>query len=184
MIKFFPILFLFLLCTKIHSSVEHLVVKKNKYKIIKNLDTLSLKIFKKIRSILFVVGALESTFTYVFQPSLFLFGAFLVLTGIAIRLLAIINLGQLWNYNVVLYDNHKVIRTGIYRYINHPAYLGNIFIVGIFICSNSLFTATISLFFITVFYLYRSNIENNIISKLEKVNERPTSVSRNIEQGI
>lgn len=44
--------------------------------------------------------------------------------GIAIRLWAIISLGRFFNTRVALRDQHRLIRSGPYRWVRHPSYTG------------------------------------------------------------
>lgn len=51
-------------------------------------------------------------------------GMLLALCGIAIRFLARRDLGREYSVHVKTYDAHKLVTTGIYTMVRHPAYLG------------------------------------------------------------
>ena len=57
-------------------------------------------------------------------PLLGYLGAALVLSGLAVRLLAVATLKRQFAVTVSFIDNHQLIQAGLYRYIRHPAYLG------------------------------------------------------------
>ncbi|PWR72557.1 methyltransferase family protein [Methanospirillum lacunae] len=46
--------------------------------------------------------------------------------GIIIRFLAILTLGRHFRTIIHIRDDHTIVKTGIYHYIRHPAYLGSI----------------------------------------------------------
>jgi isoprenylcysteine carboxyl methyltransferase (ICMT) family protein YpbQ len=115
---------------------------------------------------------ISGSFEFAFKNSLpgvsiFLPGIGLLLFGLTLRLLAILSLGPYWSFNIVLYENHKLIRKGIYRFFRHPAYLGNLYLTGLFVCMNANITSLFSLLFIVSFYLYRTRIENRVIMSLK-----------------
>ena len=53
-------------------------------------------------------------------------GLIVFLFGICFRLWAIITLGHYYSHIVRKVDNHKIIDSGLYKYIRHPAYAGMI----------------------------------------------------------
>jgi protein-S-isoprenylcysteine O-methyltransferase Ste14 len=50
-------------------------------------------------------------------------GITLYLCGLIIRNWAIRSLGKFWSIHIEMRKNHKMIRTGPYKYVRHPAYL-------------------------------------------------------------
>ncbi len=152
-----------LLSCKLLSVTEKLFRSKS-HRVVKTvIDTWSLSFFKIGLYIILLFGSIEFTLLDGVNNSYYFPGFFLIVTGILLRCYAIHSLGTLWSYDIKLYENHQFVRTGIYRYIKHPAYLGNIYLVGIFLILNSFVTAVISLFFITSFYVYRSKIEDRLL---------------------
>ncbi|MBN1611327.1 MAG: isoprenylcysteine carboxylmethyltransferase family protein [Polyangiaceae bacterium] len=53
-------------------------------------------------------------------------GSVILLAGIAFRLGAVFTLGRWYSRRVRLLEAHPVIQTGPYRFVRHPAYLGNL----------------------------------------------------------
>jgi len=51
-------------------------------------------------------------------------GAALFVAGVAFRLVAIRTLGQFYSHRVRLSGEHRVVDSGPYRYVRHPAYVG------------------------------------------------------------
>ncbi len=51
-------------------------------------------------------------------------GLAIILCGLALRWAAIIALGRLFTANVAVHTGHRVVRTGVYRFVRHPAYTG------------------------------------------------------------
>lgn len=181
---FILLMILFILLSKFHSIIENFFIRKGSNTIIKSIDTHSLELFKIFRFYLFIGGALESALMQPFELSYFFLGVIIFLSGITLRILAISSLGPFWSFNVVKYENHQVIRTGIYRYLRHPAYIGNVYLVGLFISFSSYVTATIALIFVSTFYVYRKSMEEKLISSLEQNHGKITIISRNIKQSI
>ncbi|MDR3644458.1 MAG: isoprenylcysteine carboxylmethyltransferase family protein [Clostridia bacterium] len=53
-------------------------------------------------------------------------GSVIILSGLMIRLCAIATLKRYFTVNVTIQENHKLITSGLYQYIRHPAYAGGI----------------------------------------------------------
>lgn len=51
-------------------------------------------------------------------------GLAMMIVGIAIRWTAILTLRKYFTVNVVIQEGHKVIKSGIYRFVRHPSYSG------------------------------------------------------------
>jgi protein-S-isoprenylcysteine O-methyltransferase len=58
-----------------------------------------------------------------------LVGALVLLAGTAIRLHAIAVLAKQFTSRVTILTEHKLIRSGLYRYVRHPSYLGQMLIL-------------------------------------------------------
>ena len=56
-------------------------------------------------------------------------GAVVLLAGAAIRLHAIAVLANQFTSRVTILTEHKLVRSGLYRYVRHPSYLGQILIL-------------------------------------------------------
>lgn len=91
-------------------------------------------------------------------------GQIIIFLGLVIRWNAIIELKRFFTVKVAIQQNHRIVSTGVYRHIRHPAYLGSLISfagLGLF------FTNWIS--FIIVFipilasFLYRINVEEKVL---------------------
>lgn len=79
----------------------------------------------------------------------------LVLLGTAIRFRAYYELGYLFTFDIGIREDHKLITTGIYKYIRHPGYLGSFLVtipLWIFANVNIYFTSIITLFTLYIFW--------------------------------
>jgi protein-S-isoprenylcysteine O-methyltransferase Ste14 len=97
----------------------------------------------------------------------FALGASLVISGMIIRIVSISTLKQHFTYTVTKIEDHTLIESGLYKYIRHPGYLGQIVI---FIGTATALSNWLSIFlmFISVFigYSYRIYIEEKFLVKL------------------
>ena len=57
-------------------------------------------------------------------PFLGYLGCFFIAFGVTIRLIAVATLKQQFTTKVSILERHKIVETGIYKIIRHPAYLG------------------------------------------------------------
>jgi protein-S-isoprenylcysteine O-methyltransferase len=48
----------------------------------------------------------------------------LILTGMTIRWVAILTLGRLFTVDVAIHEGHRLVETGLYRFVRHPSYTG------------------------------------------------------------
>lgn len=49
-------------------------------------------------------------------------GSFMVVAGTVMNIIGRFNLGSNWANHVRIYDDHSLVRTGMYRYVRHPLY--------------------------------------------------------------
>lgn len=99
-----------------------------------------------------------------FFPFISIIGYVIIFSGLLIRLIAIRTLAEQFTYKVKIIENHKLIINGIYKYIRHPSYLGQILI---FLGSGFAFANWISLIFlflpILISTVYRIKIEEKVL---------------------
>lgn len=99
-----------------------------------------------------------------FFPYISMTGFVIILTGLIIRMMAILTLAEQFTYKVKIIENHKLIVKGIYKLIRHPSYLGQILI---FLGSGLAFSNWISLIFLVIPIListiYRIKIEEKVL---------------------
>ena len=111
-----------------------------------------------------------------------LIGLILGLVGSAIRIQARRTLRRFWSPVVKILPEHRLITYGVYKYIRHPGYLGEIliyFLVPVFF--HSLYGFLITIFIIPLL-LYRIRIEEHIL--IEKFGEKYRDYMRNSKKII
>ena len=132
----------FTLCfTAIYAAIWILTWIENEFRIRNSespcevYDRRSLKVFKVLRVLTSLSAGVEVAFFRSQGDFLLklLFGMALILSGLTFRILAIRSLGQFWSFHVVRYVDQPLIKSGIYRHISQPAYLGNIYLIGIYL---------------------------------------------------
>jgi len=169
--EFLSLFVILVVLSKLHSTMERLFHVKPCNRVSQTIDTASLRFFKQFRLFLFIAGSFEHVVNGPACWSVAAIGLVLFLFGLILRILAILSLGSFWSFNVVLYENHQLIRTGIYRFIRHPSYLGNVYLTGLFIFLNANITALMCLLFVIGFYIHRTKIENRVLLFLEAQHE-------------
>jgi protein-S-isoprenylcysteine O-methyltransferase len=86
------------------------------------------------------------------------------LAGIAIRLYSIIYLGKFFTANVAIAADHKLIDTGPYKFVRHPAYTGSLLTFlgfGLFFCN----WASLAIMVVPVYaaFLWRIHVEEQAL---------------------
>ena len=148
------------------SKIEKINIKKNNDS--GNIFSVkSLTRFKNIKRLMFILASVETVCLVKICDTFLIGGLILVFSGMVLRLSAIKSLGKLWSYHIKIYENHYLVKTGVYKYLRHPAYIGNIHIVGLVLLVGSPISALLSLAFIVYFYFDRAKIENKLLLNLE-----------------
>jgi len=157
--------FFIFLFFKVESKLEKLFKKQDRLdeEIIFE-ESKSLKLFKFFNILLCCIASGEISYYSVHFSYSSIFASIFIAIGFFLRILAIKELGNYWSYNIKIYKKHQIIQTGIYRYLNHPAYLGNIYILGFFMIFNLYYTSLITTFFILLFGIWRAKIEDKYLS--------------------
>jgi len=84
----------------------------------------------------------------------------LLALGLGIRWMAILKLGRAFTANVVIQEEQRVQKSGVFRFVRHPSYTGLLVIfTGIGLHTRSGVGLTIVLVPITVALLYRIHVE-------------------------
>jgi protein-S-isoprenylcysteine O-methyltransferase Ste14 len=80
--------------------------------------------------------------------------------GLAIRWMAVMTLGKSFSSNVAIRESQKVRRTGLYRFVRHPSYLGLLLIfLAIGLHSRNWASLAIALIPTTLALFYRIQVE-------------------------
>ena len=85
--------------------------------------------------------------------------------GLAIRWTAIITLGRSFSVNVAVHEDQHVLRTGLFRLVRHPSYLGMMIIfLAIGLSSRNWYGLLIMLLFPFAALLYRIHVEERALT--------------------
>jgi protein-S-isoprenylcysteine O-methyltransferase Ste14 len=96
-----------------------------------------------------------------------MFGIFIMLLGISIRIIAAITLGRFYTRTLRKTDNHELISTGIYKYVRHPGYLGTILLnIGAGISVGNIFSLLIVIIPTFSSYIYRIKVEEKMLIEI------------------
>ena len=91
-------------------------------------------------------------------------GCLFIAFGVTIRLIAIITLKQQFTTKVSIIEGHKIVETGIYKAIRHPAYLGYLAVmlgIGLVLGNWVGLTALVVLPLLGI--LYRIHVEESVL---------------------
>jgi protein-S-isoprenylcysteine O-methyltransferase Ste14 len=100
----------------------------------------------------------------------FAIGMGLVVIGLMIRIHSMQTLKQYFTFSVAKVENHKIIETGLYKFIRHPGYLGQLIIfIGISTSISNWLSILVMMIPITLGYLYRIKVEERFM--LEQLGE-------------
>ena len=87
-------------------------------------------------------------------------GLVLFVAGLALRWYSMRYLGRLFTFDVAVAEDHRVIDTGPYRRVRHPAYTGSLLgFVGIGLCGGNALSLVLLLVPIWLAFLHRIAIE-------------------------
>jgi protein-S-isoprenylcysteine O-methyltransferase Ste14 len=93
-----------------------------------------------------------------------LIGLIVLVTALAIRWIAIYTLGRSFSSNVAIFDSQKLNRSGLYRFIRHPSYLGLILVfLAVGLHSRNWLSFAIAVVPPTVALLYRIRVEESAL---------------------
>jgi protein-S-isoprenylcysteine O-methyltransferase len=93
-------------------------------------------------------------------------GCLLIAAGILIRLLAVATLKKQFTVKVSIVENHRIIDSGMYGVIRHPAYLGHLVsLIGIGLVSGNRVSLTALAVLPLAGILYRIHIEEDALQR-------------------
>ena len=97
-------------------------------------------------------------------PFLGYLGCLFIAFGVTIRLMAVATLKQQFTTKVSIIERHKIVATGIYKIIRHPAYLGHLAsLLGIGLVLGNWVGLTALVVLPLVGILYRIHVEESVL---------------------
>lgn len=101
-------------------------------------------------------------------PALFLTVAMaFLLSGLAVRWTAILTLGRFFTPNVAIRAGQRIVRTGVYRYVRHPAYTGLLLaFLGVGVAFNNWLSLLVIIIPVTAALLYRIRVEESVLVEM------------------
>lgn len=118
----------------------------------------------------FAIGATKIGRVYPWN-TFFAIGIALVASGLIVRIHSMLTLKRYFTYSVAQVADHQLIATGLYHFIRHPGYLGQVLIfVGISISLSNWLSVLAMLLPILVGYGYRIKVEESFM--LEHLGQR------------
>ena len=100
------------------------------------------------------------------RGTLMIIGPVLLIFGIAIRWAAIFKLGRYFTGKVLIRKDHQLIRTGLYKYVRHPAYAGSLIAhVGLGLSLGNWVSLGCSFIPFCVAAFYRMHVEDEALNK-------------------
>jgi protein-S-isoprenylcysteine O-methyltransferase Ste14 len=91
-------------------------------------------------------------------------GLFIVVIGLIIRIISIITLKQYFTYSVAKVEHHELIEKGLYKFIRHPGYLGQLLIfTGISISLSNWLAVILMFLSILIGYTNRIKVEEQFM---------------------
>lgn len=123
------------------------------------LDNTSLLWFKRLRLFNSILGGIEIVAAGKPDILFIIVGVILIFIGTYFRIEAIRSLGKFWSFNIVRYEDQPVVTTGIYKYLSHPSYIGNIANIGVYILFGAILSATLATGWLSIFASYRIFLE-------------------------
>ena len=98
--------------------------------------------------------------------TMFAIGVILVIAGMIIRITSIQTLKQHFTFTVTKIEGHELIESGLYKYIRHPGYLGQILLFGgIGISMSNWLSAVSMLIPVCIGFIYRIYVEEKFMTQ-------------------
>jgi protein-S-isoprenylcysteine O-methyltransferase Ste14 len=96
----------------------------------------------------------------------FTIGSILAAIGLIIRIASILTLRQQFPFTVTKIADHQLIDTGLYKYIRHPGYLGQLIIfLGIATSLSNWLSVLLMIIPVMAGYIYRIRVEENFMTQ-------------------
>lgn len=105
-------------------------------------------------------------FPIIKSPVIGLVGIGLIISGMVLRLIAVISLGRFFTVNVAIREGHTVKRDGMYKYVRHPSYSASLLsFLGFGISMNNWVALLVVFVPVTIAFLYRIQVEETMLSE-------------------
>jgi protein-S-isoprenylcysteine O-methyltransferase Ste14 len=90
-----------------------------------------------------------------------------LLSGLALRWTAILTLGRFFTPNVAVHPDQRIVRTGVYRYVRHPAYSGLLLaFLGVGVAFNNWLSLLVIFIPVMAALLYRMRVEESVLVEM------------------
>jgi protein-S-isoprenylcysteine O-methyltransferase Ste14 len=130
-------------------------------------------LFMVVSIIVWYTGLILAPIMFFFSPYLFKcewsqgLGIFLMIAGTVLNIKARNELGRYFTTNLCIQPGQRLIKTGVYKYCNHPGYVG----VVLFILGSSMALHNVVLWALTIAYsvllIQRIKKENEMLKELK-----------------
>ncbi|TFH36085.1 MAG: isoprenylcysteine carboxylmethyltransferase family protein [Bacteroidia bacterium] len=91
-------------------------------------------------------------------------GLILIVCGVLIRFVAIRTLGNFFTVNLAIHDDHRIVNTGLYKYIRHPSYTGSLLsFIGLGVSFNNWISLCVIIIPVLFSFIYRINVEEKLM---------------------
>lgn len=91
-------------------------------------------------------------------------GVVLIIGGVIIRLAAIRSLGRFFTVNLSIDTEHRLIDTGLFKYIRHPSYAGSLLsFLGLGLYFNNWICLFVIMIPVSSAFIYRINTEEKLL---------------------
>jgi protein-S-isoprenylcysteine O-methyltransferase Ste14 len=102
------------------------------------------------------------------SPAVFVSAALVLLVcGLALRWTAILTLGHLFTPKVAVRPGQRIVRTGVYRHVRHPAYSGLLLaFLGLGLAFDNWLSLAVLLIPILLAVMYRMRVEENALVEI------------------
>lgn len=85
--------------------------------------------------------------------------------------MAVRTLGKFFTVDLAIHEGHKLVNKGLYKYIRHPSYSGSLMsFLGFGLSLNNWVSFAITFVPVFISFLYRINIEEQLLLKQEGLN--------------
>ena len=104
-------------------------------------------------------------------------GAILILSGLIIRISSIITLKRQYTYTVTRIEDHKLIESGLYKFIRHPGYLGLLTIfLGISTALSNWLSVILMIVPVIIGIMHRIRVEESFL--IEQMGQKYTDYKK------